>query len=158
MHPNQPKPRAKVSPWLIVALVVVAVLVVCCLVGVIGAALSGDGEQDGGQETGTATSSPAESVPEYRVVTADEDGTIVVEVDAMPAGDGLRQIFDDIRAAQTRESGYWVQINCSSGETDTFDNRLANGRFGIGPLGEAQTGLPEGEAEFEPVDGRSCPA
>ncbi|WP_280273403.1 hypothetical protein [Nocardia wallacei] len=38
------------------------------------------------------------------------------------------------------EGGYWVRINCSTGSTDTYDHRLANGHIGIGKLGIAQTG------------------
>jgi len=53
------------------------------------------------------------------------------------------------------EGGYFVQINCTTGGTAKFDNRLANGTIAIGRLGMAQVG---GLGEFEGIiSGRHCP-
>lgn len=54
--------------------------------------------------------------------------------------------------------GYFVSINCSTGGTATFDHRLANGKFAVGNLGAAQTGLQAGEQETTVQDGATCPA
>lgn len=94
--------------------------------------------------------------PAYRVVSQ-TGGAIVAEVDALPAGDGLRGIFEAIRAGVTAEGGYWVRINCATGGTAAADRRLANGRFGVGRRGEAATGLKAGRVEFAVVDGAACP-
>jgi hypothetical protein len=56
------------------------------------------------------------------------------------------------------EAGYFVYINCSTGGTAGADNRLANGRYAKGNIGVATTGLNDGDKEFEPVEGRDCPA
>lgn len=140
---QQRKPPNKTVLIVLSGIAGVLVLVLC--VGIIGALVSGDEEQ------------PAATVPAYKVVS--EDGReIVVEVDALPDGDGLKAIFDQVRTKDRPDGGYSVRINCSTGGTAAADNRLANGRFGIGNLGEAQTGLKNGEVTFDVNEGRTCPA
>ncbi|GAA3223409.1 hypothetical protein [Actinocorallia longicatena] len=93
----------------------------------------------------------------YKIVRT-EKGLFVAEVDRLPEGDGLRRIFDEIRRAHDDRDGDWhVWINCSTGGTAAADNRLATGRYAVGQLGAANTGLKAGEAEFEPVAGAKCP-
>jgi hypothetical protein len=113
------------------------------------AALAGCGGGDSdGQPAGEA------GKPSYRVVK-DGNRQITVEVDSAKA---LRAVFDDVRKKYTEDGGYFVSINCSTGATKSADNRLANGRFAVGSLGAAQTGLKSGTAEFEVNEGRTCPA
>ncbi|KON72564.1 hypothetical protein M768_13735 [Cellulosimicrobium cellulans F16] len=71
--------------------------------------------------------------------------------------DDARAIVTKLQEAQTAEGGYFVQINCSTGATVSADNRQANGKFAIGTLGAAQTGLEEGAFEATLVDGATCP-
>lgn len=115
--------------------IVLGVLALCALAGVAGALIERGG------------------APQYRVVS-DTDGKIVVEVDG---ANQLRAVFDDVRSGHKAEGGYFVSINCSSGATAGADNRLANGKFAVGALGSAKTGLPAGGAEFDMVPGGKCP-
>lgn len=107
---------------------------------------------------GTADSEPKAEVPKYTVVERDTQGNqrnVVVEVDST---EGLRAVFDDVVSGLEGEAGYHVSINCSSGATKRADNRLANGRYAVGAIGSASTGLAEGEKDFSENDGRTCPA
>ena len=93
----------------------------------------------------------------YTVVSEDTSGNqrrIVLEVDS---ADKAEAAFNDITGSLTDDAGYIIQINCSTGGTDSVDNRLANGRYAIGGIGQATTGLTNGESEFELVDGATCP-
>ena len=74
---------------------------------------------------------------------------IVVEVDT---DDNLDAVFDDIIGDLTDDAGYYISINCSSS-----DNRLANGRYALGGIGQATTGLDHGESELERVESATCP-
>ncbi|WP_277671395.1 hypothetical protein [Saccharomonospora viridis] len=91
------------------------------------------------------------------VVHHDTEGNqrnIVVEVDT---NTNLDTVFNDVIDDLTDDAGYYISINCSTGGTDSVDNRLANGRYAIGGIGQATTGLTDGESEFELVDGATCP-
>ena len=106
---------------------------------------------------GSADDKPATPPPAYKIVKQDTEGnarTVVVEVDST---DGLEAVFDDVAKKLTEEAGWFVQINCSSGNTEHVDNRLANGKKAVGNMGAARTGLDDGATEFEPNEGRSCP-
>lgn len=97
------------------------------------------------------------TVSEATVVHHDTEGNqrrIVVEVDT---NTNLEAVFNDVIDDLTDDAGYIIQINCSTGGTDSVDNRLANGRYAIGGIGQASTGLTNGESEFELVDGATCP-
>jgi PBP1b-binding outer membrane lipoprotein LpoB len=94
--------------------------------------------------------------PEYRIVEP-RNRTIVVEVDGLPTEEQMRGIFDEVVAGQTKDGGQSVLINCSTGGTESVDNRLANGRFAIGQLGAAQTGLEAGDSEFSVNSSSACP-
>jgi energy-converting hydrogenase Eha subunit B len=102
-----------------------------------------------------STSDVNGGVPAYRLFV---DGRVfVAEVDTMPVNGGLRQIFDDIRQKHSDiDGGYFVRINCSTGGAAKADNRLANGRYAVGRLGAAQTGLPVGGSEFSVNEERTC--
>ncbi|MEU2443545.1 hypothetical protein ABZ588_08495 [Streptomyces althioticus] len=124
-------------------------LPIAVLIG-IALALSG-GEDD------TTTSSDAKP-PAYNVVQHDKTGNqrqVIVEVDTTKS---LRAVFDAVTDQLDDEAGYYVQINCSTGGTKTMDNRLANGRYAVGRMGAAVTGMDEGDAEFSTNPGRDCPA
>lgn len=140
-YPPQQQPKKKRWPYLLV------------IPGLIVFALTRGGDDP--DRPATPASAPV--TPAYTVVS-DEQDLVRVAVDALPAGDGLRTIFDAVRATKKQDGGYFVQINCSTGGTDQADNRLANGRFAVGALGAAQTGLKPGAAEFEAEAGRTCPA
>jgi outer membrane lipoprotein SlyB len=93
--------------------------------------------------------------PDYTVVSKKDD-TVVVEVDTTKS---LRAVFDDAvkNLKGEEDAGWWVVINCSTGGTKSADNRLANGKYALGRLGAAQTGLDEGATEFSVNKGRKCP-
>ncbi|MFF8679506.1 hypothetical protein ACF07F_16505 [Streptomyces sp. NPDC015237] len=96
--------------------------------------------------------------PAYTVVDREEAGhtrQITIEVDSTKE---LRAVFDDATKDLSENAGYTVLINCSTGGTKSMDNRLANGTYAIGNFGSAATGLDDGEKQFEPVTGRTCPA
>lgn len=118
---------------------------VCAGAGLVAIAACGGGE---GRGEGAASFAIVEEANRH----------IVVEVTAMPGNDGLRRVFDAVRAKDRPDGGYFVSINCSTGGTEMVDNRLANGKFAVGRLGAAQTGLPEGGTEFKLLPEAKCPA
>lgn len=110
----------------------------------------------------TTSSTPADkpkatAVPDYEVVEQEARGhqrTLVVEVDSTK---NLRAVFDSVARSLSGEGGYIIWINCSTGGTKHVDNRLANGQYAIGRIGQAVTGLKDREAEFSTNDDRKCP-
>lgn len=155
-YAQQPAPAPK-KPWYkkkrYIAGIAVGVLIV-------GAAASG-GEETSDSKASSVSGGARESapkVPSYAVVQKDTEGNqrqIVVEVTSTK---GLRAVFDDVIGGLNDDAGYFVHINCSTGGTAKMDNRLANGRYAVGNMGSATTGLEDGESEFEPNSGRTCPA
>lgn len=154
--PQQSPPRRRGLPVIGVLAVIVAVFCgVSLIAGTIGMVAGGPVDAD---RAGVPTASGAMTLPSYSLVS-ETDRRIVVAVDVLPPGDGLRRIFDTIRSDSGRaDGGYFVEINCSTGGTAAVDNRLANGKFAVGRLGAAQVGLPAGGHEFAAVEGRTCPA
>ena len=101
---------------------------------------------------------PDAKPPAYTVVKQDSDGNqrdVVVDVDSTKQ---LRSVFETVIKDLDDEAGYYVQINCSTGGTDSVDNRLANGRYAVGRMGAAVTGMSEGNTEFSTNKDRTCPA
>lgn len=74
--------------------------------------------------------------------------------------DKLEAVFKDVVSKNDGkdDGGYWVTIVCSTGGEPDAPNGLAHGQFGIGTIGQAQTGLGDGETRFELIDGAKCPA
>ncbi|MFE9764630.1 hypothetical protein ACFYPC_08885 [Streptomyces sp. NPDC005808] len=102
-------------------------------------------------------SESAATAPSYKITKQDNSGNSRnVEVSVNSAHD-LKAVFDDVTKNLTDEAGYHVYINCSTGGTAAVDNRLANGRLARGNMGQAATGLNDGETEFETVEGHTCP-
>ncbi|MFE0808199.1 hypothetical protein ACFW34_12035 [Streptomyces sp. NPDC058848] len=146
--PRPPKPKNKAAKVLgIIAICVVGFFVVSLTIGAI------VGEDEPAKEK-----APAAKPPAYTVVEQEVEGNrriVVVEVDSTK---NLRAVFDAVTKDLTDEAGYFVEINCSTGGTDKVDNRLANGRYAVGRMGSAATGLDEGGSDFSTNEGRSCPA
>ncbi|MFH9404902.1 hypothetical protein ACH4JS_34845 [Streptomyces sp. NPDC017638] len=95
--------------------------------------------------------------PAYEITKQDDSGNSrEVEV-TVRSGKNLKAVFDAVTKNLSDDAGYHIYINCSTGGTGTSDNRLANGRLARGDMGEAATGLKDGETEFETVKGRTCP-
>lgn len=101
--------------------------------------------------------SPTNAAPPYTVATEGKPGRLIVTVDQLYTVDQMAQIIQDLQGKYTREDGYYVQINCSRGGTSSVDNRLANGKFAVGPIGAVRTGLESGQYELTPVAGAKCP-
>lgn len=109
----------------------------------------------------TASEATAESesaTPEYRVVErpgASGPAYLTVQV---KDDENLRAVFDAVRDKfDDDDRGVFVSIDCATGGTESFGNRLANGKYANGALGAAQTGLDEGAVEFEEQPDASCP-
>ncbi|MFP8960024.1 hypothetical protein ACLIYP_05545 [Streptomyces nanhaiensis] len=101
------------------------------------------------------TAKPA--APKYEITHQDDTGNqreVVVEVETTK---NLEAVFEDVAGKLDDEAGYFVLINCTSGGAKAADNRLANGRVAVGKMGAASTGMNEGDREFEPVKGATCP-
>lgn len=145
--PRRPKPKNKAGKILgIIAACIVGFFVVALAIG---AAV---------EEDEPADDKPDAKPPAYTVVERKEAGharQITIEVDTTK---DLRAVFEDSIKDLTENAGYTVLINCSTGGTESVDNRLANGNYAIGNYGTAATGLDDGETKFELVEGRSCPA
>lgn len=109
------------------------------------------------RRSGGEASSAAAATPPYRLEVTDKRYFDVYVDKLYPAAD-LRRIVADLQQRHAdQEDGYFVRINCSTGGTSGADNRLANAKFAVGPLGAARTGLDEGKVDFEIVDGAQCP-
>ena len=95
--------------------------------------------------------------PAYKVTEQETSGNqrnITAQVNTTK---NLRAVFDDIIDKLDEDAGYFVYINCSTGSTKAWQNRLANGRYARGNIGAATTGLADGDVEFEAVKGATCP-
>lgn len=103
----------------------------------------------------TAVPMQAPTAPSYEVAL--EGDIYRVTVDQIVTQSEATAIIVELRAAQQLEGGYFVQINCSTGGTESADNRLANGKFAIGTRGAALTGLAPGGMEATVNEGRTCP-
>lgn len=101
-----------------------------------------------------AEKTTADDAPDYEIV-ANAEQTITVEVDTT---ENLDAVFADVITDIDEEGGWFVLINCSTGATENYENRLATGRYAVGNLGAAQTGLDEGETDFEVQDNATCPS
>lgn len=158
MYPPQQPARRRKKPnkvLLAVLLSVLGVLALCLVVTVVYGVTHDD------KKTGSPaakTNSPAAKPPAAYNVVKQEKGTITVVVDYLPTKDQMTAIVTDLQAKQSKDDGYFVLINCSTGGTKSSDNRLGNGKFAIGNIGEARTGLKEGVIEVQVNEGRTCPA
>ncbi|WP_018223883.1 hypothetical protein [Salinispora pacifica] len=137
--------KRKPSTAVVVLSAVAGALTLVLFAGLIGGLLFSDDDTE------------LESPPAYTAVSQ-EGGDIVVEVDQVLTADQVEAIGVDLRSKQTRETSYHVSINCSTGGSETSDNRLANVRFGIGTLGKARTGLDDGQFDVQMNQDRTCPA
>lgn len=107
---------------------------------------------------GSSNTNSGEPAPSYEVVEQESSGNtrnIVIEVDTTK---DLRAVFDASIGDLSDEAGYWISINCSTGGTASVDNRLANGKYAIGRMGAAATGLKDKGSEFSTNKGKTCPA
>lgn len=105
----------------------------------------------------TLWATSANHVPDYTITKQDNSGNqrvIVVEVNSTK---DLKSVFDDVTSKQKEDAGYLVQINCSTGETKTTVDRLANGTYAKGAIGAATTGLKGGSKNFSTNPKATCP-
>lgn len=97
-------------------------------------------------------------VPEYTVEQDPNKGAGAAAFDVFVAFDDpadLEAVFNDViddQAGKHGEGVYWVDIHCDG---DPNAN-LATGKYAEGSRGAIQTGLDEGEREFNLVDGATC--
>ena len=121
--------------------------------------LVGCNDSDGSSpEPGTTTRGDSKQAPEpaYRIIEQDTSGlqrTVLVQVDTI---EGLELVYKAVKAELTEEAVYLVGIECSTGG-DSYDRRLANGRYILGAAGAAEAGLPAGTSEYQAAGG-TCPA
>lgn len=106
---------------------------------------------DAATTTPRATTSPKPATPVIDWTSQRDGYAIDVRIVANYAADQLPIVLETIQDRTTEIGGYFVQIRC-----DSTDVVLANGKFAVGPLGAAQTGLSVGEREFEPRAGTTC--
>jgi hypothetical protein len=142
--PPPPPPRRQIPAFAIAA---IATFVIAALVAL--ANLGGDSKDH---------TKPAAKPPHYEIVKQDTSGNarnVEVEVNSTT---NLRAVFDAVTKRLTDEAGYSIVINCSTGGTARVDNRLANGKYAVGRMGAASTGLKDGGTEFSTNAGQSCPA
>lgn len=98
------------------------------------------------------------AAPAYRLQIGKKPSSLEVYVSKMPTYGEAQAIIADLqRKFEDKDDGYFVSINCSEGGTRDVDNRLGNGKFAIGAIGAARTGLDEGQYEVALVDGAKCP-
>lgn len=129
------------------------------LIAVAGLAVAGCGT-DGGSEAEPARDVAAETVaPPYEITKGPGGGEGPGYITATVATNAsLREVFDAVRDRYFEdERGYHVQIHCSKDAHDGRPIVLGSGRFAVGSLGAAQTGLEDGGAEFKAFAGRACP-
>jgi hypothetical protein len=106
----------------------------------------------------TPAAPPAMTVPSYRLEVGEKPSTLDVFVDKTPTSAEAAQIVGDLQGKYAgKDDAYFVTINCSKGGTRDVDNRLANGKFAVGSIGAARTGLDDGAREVSLVEGNKCP-
>ncbi|OZC55045.1 hypothetical protein CH289_07575 [Rhodococcus sp. RS1C4] len=65
--------------------------------------------------------------------------------------DNAREVFETVQKRQREEDGYFVWMYC-----DPTEEPIGNGKFAVGAIGAARTGLGDGEGEFTPLPGAVC--
>ncbi len=126
------------------------------ILGLVGQAVSacGSSEKPSGQ-----SSSPGTDVPTYRLQIGEKPSTLNVYVTELPTSGEAALIVEDLQHQYAdRDDGYFVQIYCEERGQFEAENRLFMGKFAVGSVGAARTGLPEGAKEIEPVRNAQCPA
>ncbi|BBX30541.1 hypothetical protein [Mycolicibacterium alvei] len=112
-------------------------------------------------ESSTDAAAPSDvgtAAPAYRLEIGKKPSSLEVYVSKMPTHGEAEAIIADLqRKFEDKDDGYFVSINCSAGGTRDVDNRLGNGKFAIGAIGAARTGLDEAQHEVALVDGGKCP-
>lgn len=75
----------------------------------------------------------------------------------LPTQRELENILAEIRSDYLgKDGGYHVAFNCSSEMEPTAASRIANGKFAIGRIGAARTGLSAGGSEVEMLTNPKC--
>jgi hypothetical protein len=170
--PEQAKNRKR--QLLAIAIVIVGLFVI---VGISKLDLGKDDENTAAAETTTAevaTSTPRAPVttrstvaapappsatPMY-VVTTDSPGRpeyMTAIVAKMPTQSELENILAEIRIDYLqKDGGYHVAFDCSSEMEPTAASRIANGKFAVGRIGAARTGLSVGGSEVEMLTNPKC--
>lgn len=152
--PAQPPP-SKWKPWH-------KKVLIGCGVGFVGLILlstcAPDPVKDAREAAETATPSAETKVPAYKKTSGEKPSTIIVTVDTAVTQEDAEAIIADLQRTHIVDDGYFVLINCSTGGTEGLDNRLANGKFAVGAIGAARTGLDDGSSEVTLNAGRECPA
>lgn len=108
--------------------------------------------------TACAAPTTGAAPPPYRLESGGRPTDLRVVVDRLYPTEEMTAIIADLQHKHARQDdGYFVRINCSTGGTQSVDNRLANGKFAVGAIGALRTGTKEGAHELEMVPGAQCP-
>lgn len=115
-------------------------------------ALAGCGSSGGDTETSAA------DVTYGSPVWGDEN-VAVVEVETTEQSDVQAAVEDAVNDIdETKGDGGWfIYAVCSTGGTEAEPNLVGTARFAKGDDGVKQTGISEGEYEFEFAPAASCP-
>lgn len=107
----------------------------------------------------SAASSVSTPVPQYRLQTGKKPSSLEVYVGKLPTPGQASAIVGDLQSKYAdRDDGYFVTIFCEESGKYESGNRLATGKFAVGNIGAARTGLTEGTSEITPVTDAQCPA
>lgn len=129
---------------------------VLAVLGLVAVTVVGCSSSHPSPEVGASTSSA--SAMNYRLEIGEKPSTLRVFIDEVPTLAEANKIVADLQGRyEGQDDGYFVTINCSEGGTRDVDNRLANGRFAVGSIGAARTGLDDGEREVSLVEDNKCP-
>lgn len=128
------------------------------LIAVIGRITMGTGAEEPASIGPTSSAPTSAPTPSYRLEVGAKPSSLEVYIDRVYSESELAAIVGELQSKYAvRDDGYFVRINCAYGSTDRNDNRLANAKFAVGPIGAARTGLADGEREITLVEGAECP-
>lgn len=107
---------------------------------------------------GCSTPPTATLTPAYRLEEGNKRTDLRVTIGRLYTPREMFAIVEDLQVKYAdRDDGYFVRINCSVGGTEHVDNRLANGKFAVGRIGAARTGLDDGDYELSIRPEAHCP-
>lgn len=156
--PSRTTPRCTMLVTIATALIAVWCLAACSSGGSNSATATSSTTERTGAASGTSSETPG-SVPQYRLQVGKKSSSLEVYVAKLPTPSEASAIVGDLQTKYAdREDGYFVTISCEESGKYESGNRLANGKFAVGSIGAARTGLEEGTSQITPVPDAQCPA
>lgn len=105
----------------------------------------------------TAAMPPRDTTVPMYVVRQDRDEYLTVLVARLPSQAQLENVLAEVKSDYGKDDGgYHVAFDCSPDMSPAAASRIANGKFAVGAIGAARTGLRIGGSEVVMLDNAAC--